>query len=173
MKIKSQKIWIIFAILTAILLCVGTVFYYIHKNSIESQLHRMESLNTAVTFMQLDKAGYINVTGIKTAEEPKITRFLTNAKARRAATIRTYFIQQGNLFVELYVYDPSLNLIRSWTYEPWKQAGDDPDKRFSINYKTIVKDGNSSIQLINVKNDSIPVSQTLKDEILYTYRSLN
>lgn len=168
---KTKRFALYFVILVIVSFCVGIVFHDINKNSLQDQLRQMDSLSTGVGLEQLKEAGFIDVTGVRAAENPEITRFLKTAAARREASLKTYFIENGDLFVKLFVYDPQFKLIRSWTYEPRKQAEDDPDKRFSITYKTIVKDGTVSIELIHVPNVSIPATQTFKNEILYTYHN--
>lgn len=171
MSARTKNSFFIFATFVIVSLCIGIVFHSINENSLEDQLRQMDSLSTAVGLEQLKEAGYIDVTGVRAAGNPEITRFLEAAAARRKASLKTYFIENGDLFVKLFVYDPQLKLIRSWTYEPRKQAEDDPDKRFSITYKTIVKNGIVSIELIHVQNVSAPAIQTLKNEILYTYHN--
>lgn len=55
------------------------------------------------------------------------------------------------------------------TFYPNQQQGENPGKCFNTTIKKMIKNGVVIIYLKNIPNPSIPFTQTLEDEILYSY----
>lgn len=134
--------------------------------NIENYLY---SLSKTINEHELEKKGFINVSGIQDKEIDKITNFLNDTKINKKSLLKVYNNDNNKLYTKVFYYDSDYKEIQSWTYYPWEQYASSPDKRFK-EYDLLEKDNIVTVKLINKKNDFIPVdNQTLIDEILYSY----
>lgn len=84
--------------------------------------------------------------------------------------LRVYTREEGRLLVRILYADYKLGEIRTWTYEPERQASIGPDTRYSLDCRRTEENGIVTVELVNIKNRSWPVDdQILIDQVLYSY----
>lgn len=165
-KYNSKILYCILIFVFFLIIC--SIFVFIQYNSVSFE-EELYSLERTVNENDLKQMGYIDTTNIHQAENKKIKEFLRLAQGNQKATLRTFYVEDGELYAKIFYSDPELKEIRLWTFTPLNQVSIDPDKRFSEAYND-EKNNMVTVILVNKKNDSLPIpNQTLIDEILYSY----
>ena len=168
MKIKNKVyiITIVGFIIGCIIIFILYKQYSISPQTIEQNLY---SLNPSVTIEQMEKKGFINISGIQKGENKTITKFLIDAKNNNKSLLKLLILENDKMYLRVFYSDPEKKEIRGWTYLPWEQKAISPNKKFLSSYSTLEEDGIVTIKLINIKDDELPMEQALIDETLYSY----
>lgn len=166
-----KKKYYFFVLLGLFGVCITITYAIVKKHSISagSIEKLLYSLTPSITEEELERDGFINISGVLPKENKVISRFLSKVETNKKSILKLFYWYEKDLYIKILFYDPDYKEVRSWTYLPIKQYAVSPDKRFSKNYEITENDNIITIKLINIKNNSIPAEQFLADEILYSY----
>lgn len=149
LKLKKKGLYYTLLFTLFLTICAVLIIKF-NTVSLEEELY---SLERTVNENDLKQMGYIDTTNIHQAENKKIKEFLRLAQGHQKATLRTFYVEDGELYAKIFYSDPELKEIRLWTFTPLNQVSIDPDKRFSEAYND---EKNNMVTVILVNKKMIP-----------------
>ena len=135
----------------------------------EDAYNELLKLDSKSSMEQLKQKGYIDVSQTMETQNSEITDFIDDTQSKRACVLRIATIHDTKLYAKILVYNKDFDAIVMHTFYPNQQQGENPGKCFNTTIKKMIKNGVVIIYLKNIPNPSIPFTQTLEDEILYSY----
>ena len=128
----NMKQKVLYGMIIFIVVVVGVFLILLWRNPLlfDKQIHmekKLYSISKTITTEELEQRGYIDTTNVQQTENEKIERFLQKAQNHQKATLKTFQIQENELYVKIFYYDSKTGNIRMLTYLPKKQAGTAPE----------------------------------------------
>lgn len=165
------KISLLIIVLVCVLLLFITVFTERMHYTGEDVEKELLTLDRDISMAGLIKKGYIDVSGVMSCEDNRISTFLNDVRDRRCSVLRIALITNEKMCVKVLAYDKDLDVIAMWTMYPASRQGESPHKCFSTEPYVIEEKDVVTVYLKNVPDRSIPDydDTMLMDEKLYSF----